>query len=45
LPGRDTTLRDDVELNGTIQKRVSWDEVSLKDGDVLEVVGFVEGKT
>lgn len=32
-----------VELNGAILKRDSWDAAVLKDGDALEIVGFVGG--
>ncbi len=32
-----------VECNGTIISRKDWDEVTLKDGDAVEVVRFVGG--
>ena len=32
-----------VELNGEIAPKSKYDEISLKDGDKLEVVNFVGG--
>lgn len=32
-----------VELNKEIAKRSDWESISLKDGDVLEIVTFVGG--
>jgi thiamine biosynthesis protein ThiS len=39
-------MKDDrvaVELNREIARRESWDEITLKDGDRLEIVHFVGG--
>lgn len=32
-----------AELNGEIIKNHRWDEVVVKDGDILELVSFVGG--
>lgn len=32
-----------LELNGAIVKRPRWGEVTVQDGDVLEIVCFVGG--
>ena len=32
-----------IEINGTVARKASWPEISLKAGDVVEIVNFVGG--
>jgi sulfur carrier protein len=32
-----------AEVNGAIIKNLQWDEVIIRDGDTIELVGFVGG--
>ena len=32
-----------VAINGTVVRRSEWDDTTLADGDVIELVGAVQG--